>query len=290
MPRAASSAASAVVTWLGWIRQNCAARDNSVGLTDADTIVRFRRSERHLHWAIAVPFLICLATAAVLVLVYNPNPTRPLRSLVSWVHRLSGCCLAVLPTWVAVRHRGDLGLFWRNVSGAWSWTVADLKWLMLMGPSTFDKRIELPHQDKFNAAEKINFMVLTATWPIYVATGLLIWLPGVAYLSWIVHLSMATAALPLIGGHVFMATVNPDTRVGLSGMITGHVDRHWARHHYRRWYDEHFGHTHDDVGVVGAGGAAHTPAALSSPVTLASPRAAAAAITETVPSPCETAG
>ena len=23
-------------------------------------------------------------------------------------------------------------------------------------------------------------------------------------------------------------------------MITGFVDRHWARHHYRLWYDEHF--------------------------------------------------
>jgi hypothetical protein len=41
-----------------------------------------------------------------------------------------------------------------------------------------------------------------------------------------------------------MATVNPDTRVGLSGMITGYVDRHWAQHHYRHWYNEHFGHLH----------------------------------------------
>jgi len=22
-------------------------------------------------------------------------------------------------------------------------------------------------------------------------------------------------------------------------MITGFVDRHWAKHHYRRWYREH---------------------------------------------------
>jgi len=51
---------------------------------------------------------------------------------------------------------------------------------------------------------------------------------------------MAAVATPLILGHVFMATVNPDTRVGLSGMISGFVNRHWARHHYRRWYDENF--------------------------------------------------
>jgi hypothetical protein len=83
-------------------------------------------------------------------------------------------------------------------------------------------------------------MVLNCTYPLYIITGFLIWLPGVAYLSWLVHLSMAAAATPLILGHVFMATVNPDTRVGLSGMISGFVDRHWARHHYRRWYDDNF--------------------------------------------------
>jgi hypothetical protein len=51
---------------------------------------------------------------------------------------------------------------------------------------------------------------------------------------------MAVAGIPLVVGHIFMATVNPGTRVGLSGMVTGWVDREWARHHYRRWYREHF--------------------------------------------------
>ena len=56
-----------------------------------------------------------------------------------------------------------------------------------------------------------------------------------------VHVAMAMAATPLVLGHVFMATVNPDTRVGLKGMISGWVSREWAWHHYRRWYDEQFG-------------------------------------------------
>lgn len=206
-----------------------------------DTILRFRESERRLHWAVALPFMVCLSTALVLVTVYNPHPARPLRWVFSWAHRLSGLCLAVAPAWTLARHRGDVGVYLNNIRAAWSWSRDDLRWLLLMGPAMFDKRIALPHQGKFNAAEKINFMVLTVTYPMYVVTGLLIWLPGVAYLSWLVHVMMAFSALPLILGHVFMATVNPDTRVGLSGMVTGHVDRHWARHHYRRWYDQHFG-------------------------------------------------
>jgi len=209
--------------------------------SSSSEILRFRRSERHLHWAIAIPFIVCYTTALLLVVVYNPDPGRPFRSAVSWIHRLSGICLAVLPPWTIARHWDDLGVFRHNLREAWVWTRADLKWLALMGPATFNGSISLPHQGKFNAAEKINFMVLTATYPLYVLTGLLIWLPGVAYLSWLVHFSLAVVATPLILGHVFMATLNPDTRIGLAGMITGFVDRRWARHHYRRWYDEQFG-------------------------------------------------
>jgi hypothetical protein len=82
-------------------------------------------------------------------------------------------------------------------------------------------------------------MVLTMTYPVYVATGLTIWFLGPALISWLVHFTMAVTATPLIVGHIFMATINPDTRVGLQGMISGFVDRRWARHHYRLWYDEH---------------------------------------------------
>jgi formate dehydrogenase gamma subunit len=187
--------------------------------------------------------MVCLGTALILVTVYNPHPARPFRWVFSWIHRASGLCLAILPLCTFVRHRDDLWIHVHNVRTAWTWTRDDLRWLLLMVPATFNKRMSLPHQGKFNAAEKINFMVLTVTYPMYVVTGVLIWLPGVAYLSWLLHVLMAFNALPLILGHVFMATVNPDTRVGLSGMVTGLVDRHWAKHHYRHWYDDHFGRT-----------------------------------------------
>jgi hypothetical protein len=126
----------------------------------------------------------------------------------------------------------------------WSW--ADVKWLMLVGPATLNKRIKQPDQGKFNAGEKINFMAQMSTYPVYVVTGLLIWFSAVPYMPWLVHFfTAAFVATPLVLGHIFMATVNPDTRVGLSGMITGFVNRHWAQHHYRHWYDELYGQPED---------------------------------------------
>jgi cytochrome b subunit of formate dehydrogenase len=188
--------------------------------------------------------MVCYATALVLVGVYNPDPTRPFRAVFSWTHRLSGACLFLLPLWTVLRHRHDFDLHFRNVRAAWRWRLEDVKWLFLMGLSTIDKRVVLPDQGKFNAGEKLNFMFLTASYPLYIVTGVLIWLPGVAFASWIMHLSLAALATPLIFGHVFMALVNPDTRIGLQGMISGYVDRHWAQHHYRHWYNEHFWHLH----------------------------------------------
>ena len=232
-----------------------------------DEILRFRVCERHLHWAIAIPFKICYLTAAILVLVYNPSPGRPFRDVFAWIHRLSGVSLATLPALMLFIHRREFGLHLCNIREAWSWRIDDLKWLLLMGPATVSKRVALPEQGKFNAAEKINFIVVMSTYPVYIATGLAIWFLRPAYVSWMIHFSMAMAATPLVLGHIFMATVNPDTRVGLQGMISGWVSRDWARHHYRHWYDEHFRHHEHPAHAA----ASAEPVPLAEPTPLALP-------------------
>ncbi len=203
-------------------------------------ILRFRKSERMVHWAIAVPFMVCYATALVLVLFYNPYPLRPYRSVFSWVHRLSGVSLIIFPLLTIAKSRGDYKVYFNNIKQAWLWTMEDLKWLALMGLAAISSRFTLPEQGKFNAAEKLNFMMLMSTYPLYIFTGLCIWLTNGALLSWLVHFGMALIATPLLTGHLFMAMINPETRVGLSGMISGFVDRQWAKHHYARWYRENF--------------------------------------------------
>ena len=205
-----------------------------------DMILRFKRSERLLHWAIAIPFLLCYLTALILVVVYNPDPQRPYRLAFSWIHRLSGAGLILFPLLTLLRNRADYRIHLENIRQGWVWMLDDFKWLALSGPAAISKKITLPEQGKFNAAEKLNFMTVMSTYPIFILTGLLIWLPGIAFYSWIVHFALAALVTPLLVGHIFMATTNPSTRVGLSGMVSGFVDRAWARHHYGRWYHENF--------------------------------------------------
>jgi formate dehydrogenase subunit gamma len=212
----------------------------SQGLSPGSKILRFAKSERMLHWAIAGPFLFSFATGVVLVLFYNPDPSRPLRNLFSTLHRISGVALTVFPMLVLLTARRDVRIHIHNIKQAWTWIYDDFKWLALMGLAAISSKFVLPEQGKFNAAEKLNFMVLMSTYPLYIITGLLMWVMPLAVLSWIMHSLMALMATPLLLGHLYMALVNASTRPGLDGMISGHVDREWAKHHYRRWYRKHY--------------------------------------------------
>ncbi len=203
-------------------------------------ILRFRVAERRVHWAIAIPFLVCYATALVLVIVYNPDPLRPYREVFSWTHRISGLCLLVFPTLAVLRSAGDFKIHLYNVRQAWVWVFSDVKWLLLMGFAAISRRIKLPEQGKFNAAQKLNFMMVMSTYPVYIVTGLVMWMSGAALLAWLIHFGMAVVATPFIFGHMFMATIPPSSRKGLQGMISGFVDRQWAKHHHARWYRENF--------------------------------------------------
>lgn len=216
-----------------------AATPETAGSAPDSRILRFAKTERMVHWAIAGPFLVSFATAMILVLVYNPDPSRPFRNVFAVLHRISGVALIVLPPLATLRKRGDMRVHFYNVRQAWTWVYDDFKWLALMGLAALSSRIKLPEQGKFNAAEKLNFMVLMTTYPLYLATGLLMWITHLAVLSWILHFLMALLATPLLLGHLYMALINSGTRPGLHGMISGFVDRQWAKHHYRRWYREH---------------------------------------------------
>ena len=193
-----------------------------------------------LHWSIAIPFVTCFATGMILKFFYGLHPEGISRDVLAFVHRVSGGALALFPTMAVLRNWRDYRAHLENVKVGWTWTLDDVRWLLLMLPAAVSKRFTLPDQRKFNAAERLNFMAVMVTYPVFVATGLVLWMPGIHFVPWVVHFGSAVAVTPLMFGHVHMALVNPGTRVGLSGMITGFVDREWARHHYTRWYRENF--------------------------------------------------
>jgi formate dehydrogenase subunit gamma len=238
------------------------ARDRAVDTTvavarvanpPADLILRFKKAEIMIHWSIAVPFLVCFVSGVILKIFFNLSPGGGslAREILRAAHRVGAAGLIFLPAASAVWNRKELAIHLDNIRKAWSWTLDDIKWLLLMGLAAVSSRFHLPEQHKFNAAEKLNFMMVMTTYPLFIASGLFLLMPGTWFLTWVAHVGVALLVTPLVLGHIYMATVNPDTRVGLSGMVSGHVDRKWAKHHYRKWYREHFESTEGPSAVPG---------------------------------------
>ena len=203
-------------------------------------ILRFLPGERFLHWALAGPFVLLYLSAALMLAFYGePNP-RHFREAFAIAHRVFGVMLIVLPPLALLGGIGDRRVHLENLREGWIWNVDDLRWLVLFPKNAMNPKIKLPEQGKFNAAEKLNFMMVSTFYPLYIITGIMVWMPGIAIFAYLSHYAMAVAGVPLVCGHIFMATINPETKVGLSGMFTGWVDRGWAKHHYRKWYRSHF--------------------------------------------------
>ncbi len=192
-------------------------------------LVRFARAERLVHRAVAVLMLTSIATAAVL---YNGFLAVPVghRRLVKLIHVGAGFALPlpVLAGMLSAAYRVDLGRLDRFAPGDWRW---------LRSRSRRDGSILV---GKFNAGQKLNAALSGGGIAVLLATGTLMYFPGLARLSWrtgatFVHDWFALAIGLLVLGHVSYALRDPESR---RGMRTGRVAAGWARTHHAAWAAE----------------------------------------------------
>lgn len=207
------------------------------------TVVRFTRTERAYHWAQAIPYLVLLASGALQLLARRFGIVwLSLDSLVL-CHKIAGVALPAGMFLVFLG--GDRRILLHNARLAFSWSLADLRWLALV-PVHRLLDLELPLAGKFNAGQKLNLLAQMLLIPLFAASGAWMWFAGEALLPWYVHVAAFALATPLILGHLFLALVNPGTRKGLSGVFSGRVDATWARHHYPQEYDLRDSRTRED--------------------------------------------
>jgi formate dehydrogenase subunit gamma len=197
--------------------------------TDDRELVRFTLAERLVHRLVAVLMLTSIGTAAVL---YNGFLAVPIghRRLVKLVHVYSGFALPlpVLVGVVSAAYRADLGRLNRFAPDDWRW---------LRSRARRDGTIRV---GKFNAGQKLNAALAGGSIVALLATGSLMYFPGVARLSWrtgatFVHVWFALGVGLLVLGHISYALRDPESR---RGMRTGRVAGSWARRHHAAWADE----------------------------------------------------
>jgi formate dehydrogenase subunit gamma len=197
--------------------------------TDSQELTRFSLAERVVHWTLAVLMLVCVATAAIL---YNGFLAVPIghRRLVELVHVYTGFALPVplLAGLGFAAYRADLGRLNRFRPTDWQW---------LRSRSRRDGAIRV---GKFNAGQKLNAALTAGSVVVLLGSGLLMFFPDLARLSWrtgatLVHDWFALGLGLLICGHIGQALRDPEAR---RGMRTGRVSARWALREHRDWIDE----------------------------------------------------
>jgi len=118
----------------------------------------------------------------------------------------------------------------------------DLGWILGRVRNFFVSRPRaLPPQGRYNAGQKVCGAVVSVGTLLIVATGLVMWLlPGSGpWIQWAIPLHFASVAMVLVmlTAHIFMAAFVTEERPALRSMVTGRMDKDFARAHHPLWLD-----------------------------------------------------
>ena len=190
-----------------------------------ERVMRFTGAERAAHWLVAAAFLVIFLSGAQM-------PHR--WTLASVPFDLHVGSAAVLVAGVAALAAARARVFRRTGSELWQMDGADAAWLRSV-PHRLLSGAPAPPPARFNAGQKVNARLSLLGLGLLYASGITLLLAGRGFLQGTTHAAVTAGMIVLIGGHVFMAAVNPGTRHAMRGMILGDVDRAWAEHHHPRW-------------------------------------------------------
>jgi len=199
---------------------------------------RFGRWSIICHWFYASCFLVLLVTGfgfAFDFLAFLTGPTS------RFLHRAAAIGLMLGPVLYLV---GSPREAWNHIRHAFSWSRDDLRWLAVAIPYHFTGRPTPPPQGFLNAGQKMNYLVVTVTFFIFVATGLFMWTQraelsvaeqGLFWWATTLHSAAAYVAAAMFFLHVYLAGVHPFTRPALRGMIDGYVTLEYALFEHPKW-------------------------------------------------------
>jgi formate dehydrogenase subunit gamma len=201
------------------------------------SIRRFTIAERLLHWLLAVAFVVLLYTG-FLMSVPALEGTVPRPTAKAW-HIDAAIALAVGTVVILI---GRSRVLARTLGDLERFDADDRRWLAQI-PRRIATGAPAPPQGRFNAGQKLNTAVVVGLMAVSYITGLLLWLgernTTYRFAGTIdVHDDVMWLLMLLVIGHLYMALINPYTRPALRGIVTGTVDRTWARRHHEKWVAE----------------------------------------------------
>lgn len=191
-------------------------------------VLRFTSSERAFHWLAATSFFVMFVTGLLMLERGRVSNGMLVAHLVSAGTMVVGLALIAL--------KGDRRALSRTRRQLTSLDARDREWLARVPAAVLRRAPEIP-AGRFNAGQKVNFMLVSVLFAALFASGVGSLVAGVHPpnpLLKLAHAAAAYTALLVVAGHLYMALVNPSTRPALRGMISGRVDAEWVRRHHPR--------------------------------------------------------
>jgi len=216
----------------------------SLGKEDesAPVVERYRKTTRILHWVHAGAFSILFLTG--LIFFISPSGVLAQNNLLRIIHQVAAVIFIVAPliylplNWKAAA---------RGIREAFIWGKEDLDWLNA-APRYYYLCDEeaMPPQERLNTGQKVWWLLVIVTWPIFVISGVIMWafetdVPAV-FLQSVVFIH--DAAFIITGSmffvHIYMSIVHPLAHPLRTGswraMTRGTVSVEYAKSHHAKWY------------------------------------------------------
>lgn len=197
-------------------------------------IERFSFSERMAHWMAALSFLYAALTGLSL---WTPQ--------LFWLATVFGGGEATRRwhPWGGVLFALVLGKMFLGWAREMKLDASDRTWLRSSHLYAVHEDVGLPEPGKFNGGQKVLFWIQSVAALLLFASGLVLWFPEISTLprtlrlaAIVIHPSVAIVSLAGIIIHIYMGTAAVPG--AFRGMVSGSVERSWARSHHPRWYRE----------------------------------------------------
>jgi formate dehydrogenase subunit gamma len=195
-----------------------------------DTLLRYSADVRTNHWLVALSFVLAALSGLAL---FHPA--------LFWLSNLFGG-----GPWTRILHP-FIGLFMVLVFLALSarvwdenrFAAADWQWLRQWRDVVNNREERLPEVGRYNAGQKLVFLVLVVCLLALFVTGFLMWR---SYFTLPVSAVRVAAALHAISALVLICTILVHIYAGLwvrgsmHAMLRGTVTPGWAWKHHRAWF------------------------------------------------------
>jgi formate dehydrogenase subunit gamma len=201
-------------------------------------VQRFGRVARVTHWVIAISFFTLLFTGlglfspklnGLLALFGGFESSRIIHRYAAVVFILTPLVAFLMTPKAAIQYLKEIV----------KWDKDDWKYIKEFPKEFFGNNPVLPPQDRFNAGEKLNSIIVILGGLLQSVSGLFMWLGGPAELvkiSYPIHALAFVITTTFLIGHLFMAMYHPNNRDALPGMMSGRVTEEFANHHHAKWY------------------------------------------------------